>query len=249
MTDINIATLKEIVTEDFRAAAIFEKYSLDFCCRGGKTIEEACIDKDVNKNSVFTEVRDLFRNEEVSADAFIDLPVAELIRHIVITHHTYVRRMVPVLLAHTQKVATVHGPNHPEVVEIARLFAHVAADLQDHMMKEEMILFPYIQTLADVSHGTGTFRQPPFGTVRNPIRMMEAEHQAAGDELYRIRELSRTYTPPADACTTYRVTYQELEEFERDLHQHVHLENNILFPKAFALEDGLLSNLKPLPMQ
>jgi regulator of cell morphogenesis and NO signaling len=241
MTDINTATLKEIVTDDFRAAAIFEKYSLDFCCRGGKTIEEACIDKSVSKEGVFTEVSGLLEHAAESGDSFGNLPTAELILHIITTHHAYVRRMVPVLFAHTQKVATVHGANHPEVVEIARRFALVGADLQSHMSKEEQVLFPYIGTLAEASHGTGPFPRPSFGTAQNPIRMMEAEHQAAGDELYEIRRLSKTYAPPADACTTFKVTYQELQEFERDLHEHVHLENNILFPRAIALEEELFA--------
>lgn len=241
MADINTATLKEIVTDDFRVAAIFEKYSLDFCCRGGKTIEEACVDKAVNKDSVHAEVRELLQHVDESGDAFGNLPIQAMIRHIVATHHAYVRKMVPVLSVHTQKVATVHGANHPEIVEIARIFERVAVDLQNHMLKEERILFPYIDALANAFQGTGSVRRPPFGTARNPIRMMEAEHQAAGDEMYEIRRLSETYTPPVDACTTFKVTYQELKEFERDLHQHVHLENNIVFPKAIALEEGLFS--------
>jgi regulator of cell morphogenesis and NO signaling len=144
--------------------------------------------------------------------------------------------MVPVLLTHTAKVATVHGGNHQEAVRIARLFEVVAAELLAHMVKEEQCLFPYIDMLFGVSERNGECARPPFGTVLNPIRMMEAEHRAAGDRLYEIRSLSSNYTPPADACTTYKITYQELQDFEMDLHQHVHLENNILFPKAVALE-------------
>ncbi len=242
MADITTATLKEIVTEDFRAAAIFEKYSLDFCCRGGKTIEEACRDKAVSTESVLGEVHDLLQDGESPGDVPEEMSIPSLIHHIVDTHHAYVRKMVPVLLAHTAKVATVHGPHHPEVVEIARVFAQVAVDLQNHMMKEERVLFPFIESLVDAAGGTAPVNRPPFGSARNPIRMMEEEHRVAGDELYEVRKLSGTYTPPADACTTFKVTYQELREFERDLHRHVHLENNILFPKAIALEEQVFAN-------
>ena len=241
MADISTATLKQIVTDDFRTAAVFEKYSLDFCCRGGHTIEQACIEKNISKDSVLTDVYDILRREESSDRSFGSLPMTDLIHHIVTNHHAYVKKMVPILLAHTQKVASVHGANHPEVVQIASGFDRVASELQHHMMKEERVLFPYIETLVAASDSKEPVQPPPFGTARNPIRMMEAEHQAAGDELYEIRRLSSNYTPPADACTTYRVTYQELQEFERDLHQHVHLENNILFPKAIELEEKLFS--------
>ena len=238
MTDISTATLREIVTDDFRAAAIFEKYSLDFCCRGGKTIAEACTDKDVDRESVLRDMRDL---EERGGDRGVseDLPAGQLTQHIVATHHAYVRRMVPVLLAHTRKVATVHGPNHPEVVDIAVIFEKVAAELLDHMLKEENVLFPYIEALGSALESGAPVPAAHFGTARNPIRMMEAEHRLAGDALYDIRKLSGTYAPPPDACTTFKVTYRELEEFERDLHRHVHLENNMLFPEAIALEDRL----------
>ncbi len=236
MTDLSKATLKEIVTDDFRAAAVFEKYSLDFCCRGGRTVENACIEKAVDKTSVLSELQQLLWRDKPAPDSFGGLSLSALISHIVATHHAHVKKMVPVLLTHTQKVAAVHGANHPEVVGIARVFEAIAAELQEHMAKEEEVLFPYIDMLEAASERNEQCARPAFGTVRNPIRMMEVEHRAAGDQLYEIRSLSSNYTPPADACTTYKVTYQELQEFEMDLHQHVHLENSILFPKAVALE-------------
>jgi regulator of cell morphogenesis and NO signaling len=236
MTDFSTATLKEIVTDDFRAAAIFERYSLDFCCRGGRTVEHACIEKAVDKTPVLSELQQLLRHDTPGADSFGGLPLSVLTGHIIATHHAYVRKMVPVLLAHTAKVATVHGANHQELIRIARLFEMVAAELLTHMTKEEQVLFPFIDMLAGAFERNEQYARPPFGTLLNPVRMMEAEHRAAGDRLYEIRSLSGNYAPPADACTTYRVTYQELQEFETDLHRHVHLENNILFPKAIALE-------------
>jgi regulator of cell morphogenesis and NO signaling len=241
MTDLRTSTIKQIVTDDFRTAAVFEKYSLDFCCKGGKTIDEACAEKSVNSDAVLADLGTATTNDEGANDQFTTLALDELIDHIVGTHHAFVRNALPALFTHTQKVASVHGANHPEVVEIARRFAIVAETLQNHMVKEEGILFPYVRSLVDAAERQSQVRMPSFGSAQNPIRMMEAEHQAAGDEMYEIRALSSTYNPPEDACTTFKVTYKELDNFERDLHQHVHLENNILFPKAIALEAQLLS--------
>ena len=237
MIDRTTSTIKDIVLDDFRTAAVFEKYSLDFCCRGGITIDQACKERGVRAESVNAELdalppKDPSRNvqpipdEAMSPDSLIDL--------IVRIHHSYVRSAIPVIYAHTQKVAKVHGANHPEVVEIARHFAAVAEEMTQHMQKEELMLFPYIKHILSASRTGTTISAPPFGSAQNPIRMMEAEHAAAGDAMYSIRSLSSGYTPPDDACTTYRVAYQELQEFELDLHRHVHLENNILFPRALA---------------
>ncbi|MFI5253067.1 MAG: iron-sulfur cluster repair di-iron protein [Bacteroidota bacterium] len=240
MEQLQNATIKSIVTSDYRAAAIFEKYSLDFCCKGGVTIEQACSDKNINAATVFAELERLSNAGQSDTPNFAEWPIDELIDYIVNVHHKYVRESTPIIYAHTQKVATVHGANHPEVIEIDRHFAIVAADMQNHMMKEEHMLFPYIKTLVNSNRNGGMIPSSPFGTVQNPIAMMEAEHKAAGDELYEVRSLSKSYVPPEDACTTYRVSYKELQQFEEDLHRHVHLENNILFPKAIALEKELM---------
>lgn len=235
------SSLKDIVIEDFHTAAVFEKYALDFCCHGGKTIDEACREKGIKTSSVLTELETLSVKCDGSSFRFGDWDSDFLIDYIVNNHHAYVSKMVPVLLVHTQKIASVHGARHPEVVKIADHFNSVAGDLQQHMRKEELVLFPFIKELARAKKAGQHTLRPPFGTVGNPIRMMEAEHQAAGDEMSAIRNLSNGYIVPEDACTTYRVTYQELHDFEVDLHQHVHLENNILFPKAILLESELLS--------
>jgi regulator of cell morphogenesis and NO signaling len=236
---ITTMTIKDIVTDNFQTAAVFEKYSLDFCCRGGKTINEACTEKGIAADTVISDLVKIGGTHQSADDKYSSLPLNELVEHIITTHHAYVKQMIPVIYTHTQKVKKVHGENHPEVVEIADHFEIVAADLQQHMHKEEQMLFPYILSLLN-AQTTGSVVSPsPFGSVKNPIRMMEQEHQAAGDEMYGIRSLSSGYTPPEDACTTFRVSYQELQEFEKDLHQHVHLENNILFPKAVQLEQTL----------
>ena len=242
MSDMQTSTIKEIVTNDYRTAAVFEKYSLDFCCGGGKTIEQACREKSVNPTTIFDELKNTLSDPSGDESRFMAMGIDELIDHIVHTHHGYVRNALPPLLTHTQKVATVHGERHPEVIEIARRFAAVAQDLQNHMMKEERILFPYIKTLVQAKKMNVPAEPPQFGSARNPIRMMEAEHQSAGNEMYEIRSLSASYTPPADACTTFKVSYLELKQFELDLHNHVHLENNILFPKAVALEQQVLGS-------
>jgi len=242
METVQTATIKSIVTNDFRTAAIFEKYSLDFCCKGGVTIDQACSEKNIDAGSVYAELAELANASLGNTPHYSEWPMDELIDYIVNVHHKYVRESIPVIYAHTQKVATVHGSNHPEVVEIAHHFETVAAELQRHMMKEEHMLFPYIKSLVKAKRKEGVFMAPPFGTAQNPIRMMEAEHRAAGDELYEVRSLSKNYIPPEDACTTYRVSFKELQQFEQDLHQHVHLENNILFPKAIALEQELMKS-------
>lgn len=239
MGDIRRTTLKDIVLEDFRAAAVFERHSLDFCCGGRKTIVEACVGKDLDPEMIVAELTNLESRDRPVGDKFASMPLDQLIEHIIAQHHGYVRGASPVILAHTTKLATVHGANHPEVIRIAALARSVADEMQTHMIKEEKVLFPHIQRLVNARR-TGEETIPPhFGTIRNPIMMMEAEHRSAGDALYEIRALSSAYAPPADACTTYRVAYQELEEFEKDLHEHVHLENNILFPNAIALEEEL----------
>ncbi|MFA6467807.1 MAG: iron-sulfur cluster repair di-iron protein [Bacteroidota bacterium] len=238
---IQMKSLKEIVTDNFKTAAVFEKYSLDFCCRGGKTIDEACKEKEIDPATVLHDLLSVEEKIDPQAVSFTEWEPDALCDYIVKNHHAFVAKMIPVLYMHTRKIAAVHGANHPELLSIAEHFETVALELQQHMKKEEQMLFPFIKTLFATKKQNGSAVHSPFGSVQNPIRMMEAEHQNAGDEMYSIRSLSNGYTVPADGCTTYRITYQELQDFERDLHEHVHLENNILFPKAIALEQEMIS--------
>ncbi len=240
MENASIKLIKDMVTEDFRTAAVFEKYSIDFCCGGKKPLEAACQEQGINVADVLADLRTLDEVQDPGASRFTEWDLDQLAQYIVEQHHGYLRRTIPSLLAHTQKIATVHGKNHPELIAIAEQFRAIAEELPGHMMKEERILFPYIAHLAAANRGETSAQRPPFQTIRNPIHMMEAEHQSAGDGCGIIRSASKGYAVPADGCSTYRVTYRELEEFERDLHQHVHLENNILFPKAVELEDLIL---------
>jgi len=229
----------EIVAENFRAAQVFEKYGLDFCCGGKKSIDEACQNKGINKDELIKTLTDINENGNRTMADFNLWKPDFLIDYIVNNHHIYVNRSLPVISTHADKVASKHGENHPEVETIARLFADIKNELEAHMQKEERMLFPYIKHLQELESSSGEASYPPFGTIENPIRMMEMEHDAAGRIMEEINSLSSSYTVPEDACTTYRVLYQELKEFEDDLHVHIHLENNILFPKAIQLEKKL----------
>jgi regulator of cell morphogenesis and NO signaling len=238
-TDFKNMTLSEIVTKDFNSAAVFEKYNLDFCCGGNKPVAEACEEKGLDASAVIDELQSL-KNGNNNSEKYNDWSLDFLIDYIINNHHSYVRRMIPVLAAHTQKIASVHGKNHPELIQVAGIFERVYKDLKQHMMKEEQMLFPYVKQLVNAKKNGGTAEAPFFGTVKNPIRMMEAEHQAAGDEMHEIRNLTDNYSIPDDACNTYRAAMQELKDFEEDLHKHVYLENYILFPGAVDLEQELL---------
>jgi regulator of cell morphogenesis and NO signaling len=229
-------TIGEMVVADYRKAEVFRKYGIDYCCGGKKPLEEACQKKGLDPQPIQRELDELDLKPNTPQQDFEQWPLDTLSDYIVEHHHRYVADSLPMLYELTQKVARVHGERHPELLKIAQHFDAVAQELQMHMLKEERVLFPYIQQMA-VAHRDGKpMPVPTFGSVANPIQMMEAEHESAGGNLEEIRRISSDYTPPMDACTSYQVLFAKLNEFEQDLHQHVHLENNILFPKAIALE-------------
>jgi len=234
-------TIRDFVVNDFRSAAVFERHGIDFCCGGDVTLDQACENAGVEMESIRRELDDATSAPNGSIPRYERWDLDVLTEHIVTTHHSYVRSAIPVLLAHTEKVAMVHGGRHPEVVEIHHLMIQVAQEMTSHMQKEELILFPYIRAMARSRREGTDVQPPPFGSISNPIQMMESEHESAGGALARMRTLANGFQPPEDACTTYRVSFQELAQFEADLHVHVHLENNILFPGAIALESTLLS--------
>jgi regulator of cell morphogenesis and NO signaling len=224
-----------IVAEDFRAAAVLDRFGIDFCCGGTRTLGEACRERAVNPSEVVKEVERACSASETAGLRFAEWEPESLMAYIVSRHHAYVRRALPGLAARTNKLAASHGPRHPELLRVTQLFKEVAAEMTSHMAKEESVLFPYIAALAEaVRRGTAP-PCAPFGSIDNPIRMMEADHETAGNAMSWIRTLTNDFTPPSDACPTWRVCLQELEAFERDLHTHVHLENNILFLKARRL--------------
>ncbi|MBL7796808.1 MAG: iron-sulfur cluster repair di-iron protein [Saprospiraceae bacterium] len=229
-------TIGEMVVADYRKAEVFRKYGIDYCCGGKKPLEEACRKKGLDPNLVQQELDAVEKRPAAAHQDFNTWELDALADHIVEKHHRYVAASLPILYELTAKVARVHGERHPELVEIARLFNAVAQELQMHMHKEEHVLFPYIAKMAAAQRIGAPLMPPFFGSVENPIRMMMDEHESAGEDMEDIRRLSDDYTPPMDACTSYRVLFAKLHEFEQDLHQHVHLENNILFPKSIAME-------------
>ncbi|MCW3161620.1 iron-sulfur cluster repair di-iron protein [Chryseobacterium oryctis] len=225
----------EIVAEDFRTAAIFKKYGIDFCCKGGRTIEEACSSKKLDTEQIYEEIENLPKNDNNSID-FKSWPLDLLADYVEKTHHRYVEEKTPVIQAFLDKLCKVHGGSHPELFDIKQLFDASAQDLGAHLKKEELILFPFIKNMVKAQIDGSAIQQPAFGTVENPVNMMKHEHTVEGERLRKIAELTDEYNPPADACNTYRVTFAMLQDFENDLHKHIHLENNILFPKAIKLE-------------
>jgi regulator of cell morphogenesis and NO signaling len=231
-------TIREVVAADYRAAAIFERYGLDFCCNGCRTIEQGCRDAGADEEALIRELGETLGTPAAGVPRFASWDARTLIAYIVANHHSYVRQALPALRQHTTKVAEVHGDRHPELKHIARLFGRVADEMADHMVKEEQVLFPFIAALEDARAVGARKPSAPFGTVANPIHMMESEHEFVGDAMAEIRHLTGGYALPPDACATYTVCFEELAAFERDLHDHVHLENNLLFPKAAALESG-----------
>ena len=232
-------TLGDIVSGDYRAAAVLQKHGIDFCCGGKRTIEAACRAKQIDASEVLVEIERECAAADDAAPQYSTWEPSALVAHIISKHHAYVTKALPAITAYTRKLAAVHGVNHPELLQVDRLFAGVADEMTSHMMKEEQILFPFIIELQQAAERGSPAPAMPFGTVANPIHMMEDEHESAGAAMAQIRELTANYSVPDDGCTTYRVGLQELEAFERDLHAHVHLENNILFPKALSLEAGL----------
>jgi regulator of cell morphogenesis and NO signaling len=238
MTATPDTTIREIVATDYRTAAVFQRYGLDFCCNGCRTIDQGCRDAGADADALLRELDAVLHAPAGTAPRFASWTPAALVSYIVANHHGYVREAIPPLLEHSRKVANVHGERHGELMHIAGLVERIAAEMIEHMAKEEQVLFPFIVDLADASQRGLPPPRPPFGTVENPIRMMEKEHRFVGDAMAEIRALTDGYRLPDDACTTYRVCFEELQAFEADLHTHVHLENNVLFPKAVAIEGG-----------
>ena len=229
----NDETLGEIVAKDLRKAEVFKKYGLDFCCGGKMTVKEACLEKGIDVTKIEQELQQADKNI-ISARP---LPYNEwsldfLIDYIANMHHSYVKKTIPDLRSYASKVAGVHGNRHTELLAISQLTDEVCEELSSHMIKEEKVLFPYIKELV----AARPLHAAHFGTIQNPIDMMEHEHEIVGNKLEQIRKLSNNFSLPEDACASYSYLYKTIEEFENDLHIHVHLENNILFPKALVLE-------------
>jgi regulator of cell morphogenesis and NO signaling len=238
MAVITTKTVREVAVENPAATRVFERFGIDYCCGGNQALEQACEHAGVS----FNEVVDSLEMEQEIARAVKQVhdwrsePLSELITHIKNTHHKYTREESVRLATLLEKVCSVHGKNHPELLEIRETFACLSQELTTHIMKEEMVLFPYIERMEESVIQGEPVLPAPFGSVQNPVAMMEHEHDSAGDALRLIRKASSDFALPSDACISYQTLYKALAAFEADLHQHIHLENNILFPRAIALE-------------
>ena len=220
-------TLGDLVAEVPSRATVLERLGLDYCCHGDRSVADACATAGLDPAAVAAEL-----DQPAPATAPADHPTdpAALVDHIEATHHAYLHAELPELEVLADKVANVHGARHAELADVRRLVAALRADLEPHLLKEERVLFPAIRALM-----TGA-REFPFGTVQNPIRMMRLEHDQAGDLLAELRTVTGGYAVPDDGCASYRSLYERLVALESDTHIHIHLENNVLFPEASAIE-------------
>ena len=231
-------TVRELALENLAATRVFEKLGIDYCCGGNKSLDEACRAAKLNTDQVL----DALEKADQPAHAVEEnhnwqtKALGDLIAHIKNTHHVYTREELARLAPLFDKVCSVHGKNHPELLQIRGVFQGLAQELTTHLMKEEMVLFPYVKRMEEAVIEKEPMVPAPFGTVQNPVSMMEHEHDSAGNALRAMREASNGYSAPVDACVSYQTLYKALAEFEADLHQHIHLENNILFPRAVAME-------------
>ena len=228
--------VKDIALSNPRARQILEDAHVDYCCGGGKSLHDACAGAGVSADEILERLRENSKEVNPQAAQWVSAPLTDLTRHIREKHHQYVRGAIPRIQELLNKVNAKHGPAHPEVATIRDLFAQTGREMIMHMQKEEQILFPYIEAIDRAANGKGAVEPPFFQTVRNPIQAMMKEHDTAGDLVRQIRGASSGYNAPADACTSFKALYQELKGFEEDLHEHVHLENNILFPRAVEAE-------------
>ncbi|HET9056500.1 MAG TPA: iron-sulfur cluster repair di-iron protein [Chitinophagaceae bacterium] len=238
MNSIQNKTVAELVAEDIQKAHVFKKYGIDFCCGGNISVETATRKKGIDVNNIFEELENVSRKPTINPP-YDKWNIGFLASYIEQTHHTYVNEAIPMLNAYAEKVCKVHAQNHPPLLKIKSLMEAVFAELGAHMMKEEKILFPYIKQMDEALAKGIPLPVSHFGSVNNPIHIMEAEHETAGNIFKEISELTNNYNPPEWACNTFKAFYDKLSEFEEDLHIHVHLENNILFPKAKAIEKKL----------
>lgn len=252
MTPTAEKTVREIALEKPASVRVFESLGIDYCCGGKRSLREACLTANVTEERVLELLAQAAPGSEEDAEQWSHASFADLTAHIVSRHHEFVRRETPRLLALSEKVAVRHAKAHPELIALSDLFSAMARELSTHMLKEEQVLFPYLNSMEAAVVGGKPAPPAFFGSVRNPIAHMLADHDDAGTLLAQMSDLSGHYRAPADACPSYIALYHGFEEFERDLHQHIHLENNILFPQALEMEKASTSRAGddiPLPMR
>lgn len=234
-------TVREVALQLPESTRLFEKFKIDYCCGGNRPLAQACASAGIDVDNVMEMLAEVTQStsQDESALDFQNASLPELITHILDRHHVFTKSEMDRLQLLADKVLAAHGGNHPELVHLDELFTRLCADLKPHMFKEEQVLFPYIVAMAEAADEDRAGPFAPFGTVNNPVLMMMREHDTAGEILRELRALTSDYKAPADACISYKTLYQALENFENALHQHIHLENNLLFPKALDLENAL----------
>lgn len=244
--NINVATtVRELAVTLPGATRVFEKLGIDYCCGGNRTLADACVKAKVPVEQVADSLRQA-EHLSLAPEEGYDWQAASmtaLIHHIVEKHHTYTKEELPRLAKLMHKVAAVHGDHHPEFLQLKTLFLNLKEELEPHLLKEEQVLFPYLTKLEAALTNQVAIPLSGFGTVQNPLRMIGMEHDTAGDLLKEMRATAQQYTVPPEACMSYQALYQGLVEFEADLHQHIHLENNLLFPKAVAAEQKFVERV------
>ena len=234
-------TVGEIASQAPAAARVFEKYGIDYCCAGKVLLEQACRERGIAPEELFAELENAAGGSPGEEKDWTSASLSDLIQHILEIHHAYLKEQLPRLAQIIEKVVAAHGEKHGEsLLPLQTVFRELKDELESHMWKEEIVLFPLIRNLEEAGSAGGPLPPAHCGSINNPIRVMEHEHEAAGRALSGMRSLTRNYTLPEDACNTYRVLYYELPQLEADLHRHIHLENNILFPRAARLEASLL---------
>lgn len=236
---INTNTLvSEIVSENYNTAKVFKTYGIDFCCNGNRTLQAVSNQQQLEVEDLIAQIKEV-THKTTNPENYQDWELDALCDYIYKTHHLYVERQSTEILTYLEKLCKIHGAKHPELFVVTTLFKEAVGDLATHMKKEELILFPYIKSIATAFKTNTCVVQPSFGSIHNPISMMHEEHDNEGERFRKISKLTNGYTPPEDACNTYKVAYGLLQEFEADLHKHIHIENNILFKNAIALEQQL----------
>ena len=240
MENIDQISVGEMVARDYRTAAVFKKYGIDFCCNGNKTITKACEQSHIDPECLMKDIEQVLTVSSADHSGSVDFsswPLDLLADYIEKKHHRYVTQQIPVLETYLDKLINVHGKKHPELREIKKWFHESAADLTIHMKKEELLLFPIIRKMVNGKVVNRQTNSTFFRSIGNPIQKMMQEHEIEGERFQVINVLSGNYAIPEDGCATYRYTYDLLKAFEEDLHMHIHLENNILFPKALEMEN------------
>lgn len=233
-------TVRELALEIPGATRLFEKMGIDYCCGGQQLLADACTKAGVTVEDIMSSLESAKTSHASDEEPnFLTVTQAELIDYIVETHHVFTKSEIGRLRALLSKVCSVHGQNHPELGRLQEFFEMLSSELEPHMMKEERVLFPFVIGMEDAVRNDRPVWTPPFGTVANPVRMMMLEHENAGALLTEMREITSGYKVPSDACISYHTLYEALDAFEKDLHQHIHLENNILFPRAVELEETI----------